>query len=43
MVYTEPVPIEPSLLDVHWIDELSEPSSASVAVPENVTESPCVD
>ena len=33
----------PSLLEVHWIEELSEPSSSSVAEPENVTESPCVD
>ena len=43
MINDEPVPIEPSLLEVHWIEELSEPSSSSVAVPENVTESPCVD
>jgi hypothetical protein len=43
VVYVEPVPMEPSMLEVHWICELSEPSSASVAVPWNVTESPSVN
>ena len=43
MLYDEPVPIEPSLLDVHWIKLLSGPSSASVAVPWNVTEVPSVN
>ena len=33
----------PSLLEVHCMELLSEPSSSSVAVPENITESPCVD
>ena len=33
----------PSLLEVHWIEELSVPCSGSLALPENVTESPCVD
>jgi hypothetical protein len=31
------------MLELHWIDELSEPSLSSVAEPENVTESPCVN
>ncbi len=38
-----PVPIAPLILDVHWIDELSEPCSGSDAVAENDTESPCVN
>ena len=43
MVNDEPVPIEPSLLEVHCIDELRDPCSGSDAEPENVTESPSVD
>ena len=43
MLNDEPVPIEPSLLEVHWIELLSVPCSGSLAEPENVTESPCVD
>ena len=43
MVYVEPVPMEPSLLDVHCMELLSEPSSLSVAEPENVTELPSVN
>ncbi len=43
LVKQEPEPIKPSLLDVHWICELSEPSSASVALAWNVTESPSVN
>ena len=33
----------PSMLEVHWICELSVPCSGSLAEPENVTESPSVD
>ena len=43
MLNDEPVPIEPSLLEVHWIEELSVPCSGSLAEPENVTESPSVN
>ena len=43
MLNDEPVPIEPSLLEAHWIELLSVPCSGSLAEPENVTESPCVD
>ncbi len=32
----------PSLFEVHWIEELSVPCSGSLAEPENVTESPSV-
>ncbi len=43
MLKKVPVPREPSLLEVHWIEELIEPCSGSLAEPENVTESPSVD
>ena len=43
MINNEPVPKGPSILEVHWIEELSVPCSGSLAEPENVTESPCVD
>ncbi len=33
----------PSMLEVHWMELLSGPSSASVAVPWNVTEAPSVN
>ena len=38
-----PVSKNPSMLELHWVDELSEPSSASVAEPWNITELPSVN
>ena len=35
-----PVAKNPSLLEIHWVDELSEPSSASVAEAQNVILAP---
>ncbi len=39
MLKDEPVPIAPSMFDVHDSDALISPSSASVAEPEKLTES----
>ncbi len=35
-----PMPREPSLLDVHWIEELIVPCSGSLAEPQKLMESP---
>ncbi len=34
------MPREPSLLEVHWIEELIEPCSGSLAEPQKLMESP---
>ncbi len=39
----EPVPMEPSLSEVHCMELLSELSSLSVALPWNVTDVPSVN